>query len=205
MSARRTLFAALAAAAVAQTALLIKIVYDRHTLIKTGREIVVPVLPVDPRDFLRGDYVILGYTFGQMIRSSIPGGDSIARLDREDPVYVTLHPDGQKGWMPVGLSPVYPSTVAAGETVLKGRINYNYNDTVVAGVTNGQTAQRTNSNLSVRYGIESYFVPEGTGMAIEDNVRDKKVEAIVAVGQDGTAALKGLIVGGERHDDPPIL
>ncbi len=59
--------------------------------------------------------------------------------------------------------------------------------------------------VNVRYGIENCFVPEGTGRALEDKVRAHKIEAIVAVAADGTAALKGLIVDGERHEDPPLL
>ena len=40
---------------------------------------------------------------------------------------------------------------------------------------------------------------------MEASVRDKKIEALIAVDADGTAALKGLIIGGERHEDPPML
>jgi uncharacterized membrane-anchored protein len=57
----------------------------------------------------------------------------------------------------------------------------------------------------MRYGVETYFVPEGTGRALESKVRDHKIEAIVAVGADGQAALKGLVIDGERHVDPPLL
>lgn len=63
----------------------------------------------------------------------------------------------------------------------------------------------TFDTVAIRYGIESYFVPEGAGKALEQGVQDKKIQALVAVGSDGTAALKGLIVGGERHEDPPLL
>ena len=34
---------------------------------------------------------------------------------------------------------------------------------------------------------------------------EHKIEAIVAVGADGTAVLKGLVIHGERHVDPPLL
>jgi uncharacterized membrane-anchored protein len=57
----------------------------------------------------------------------------------------------------------------------------------------------------MRYGIETYFVPEGTGRALESQVREHKIDAILAVGSDGTAALKGLVIDGERHVDPPLL
>jgi len=51
--------------------------------------------------------------------------------------------------------------------------------------------------VPVTYGIESYFVPEGEGRALETLVGEKRVRALVAVGRDGTAALKGLLVDGK--------
>lgn len=147
---------------------------------------------------------MLSFPIGQMVRSEIAGADTVRHLKREDAIYVTLHRDAASEWRPVGLSPDYPSSVADGDTVLKGRINYNYETTPVARRSDGAATPPV-FNLGVRYGMESYFVPEASGKSIEDNVRERKVEAIVAVGRDGTAALKGLMIGGERHEDPPIL
>jgi uncharacterized membrane-anchored protein len=48
------------------------------------------------------------------------------------------------------------------------------------------------SNGRVEYGIESYFVQEGTGRKYEDAVRDRKLFAELRVGRDGTAALHAL-------------
>ena len=78
--------------------------------------------------------------------------------------------------------------------VLKGRV-----DTVWPG------AEGKPPNGRIRYGIESYFVPEGTGKEIESAVRDKKVRAVLAVGADGTAAIKALEVDGKRiHEQAPL-
>jgi uncharacterized membrane-anchored protein len=55
----------------------------------------------------------------------------------------------------------------------------------------------------VRYAIESYFVPEGTGKVLEEKVRDKKISAVLAVGSSGDVAIKALVVDGERvHQEP---
>ena len=78
--------------------------------------------------------------------------------------------------------------------MLKGRV-----------LTSWKSENPASTTLSVRYGIEQYFVPEGTGRALEAKVRDHKIKAIVAVSSDGTSALKGLVVDGERHEDPPLL
>ena len=41
-------------------------VIDRVRLLKTGREITLPIVPVDPRDLFRGEYVRLGYDIGRV-------------------------------------------------------------------------------------------------------------------------------------------
>ncbi len=49
--------------------------------------------------------------------------------------------------------------------------------------------------IEVEYGIESYFVPEGTGRMIEQ-ARDVKVR--VAIDSSGNSVIKHLLVDGER-------
>ena len=61
MTASRKLLLALAIVALAQTGVLASMVVDRTLLLKTGREIILPIVPVDPRDLFRGEYVRLGY------------------------------------------------------------------------------------------------------------------------------------------------
>jgi uncharacterized membrane-anchored protein len=194
MTMNRTFLGLLAAVALIQTAALGKIVYDRHTLIKTGREITMQVIPVDPRDIMRGDYVRLGYGISPMRRSSLQGGASLDGASRGDAVYVTIRPGADLAWTPVAVATSYPKDVTTGDAVLKGRIQYIWDE-----------SSNADANLNVTFGIETYFVPEGSGKPIEEAVRDKKIQALVAVGSGGTAALKGLVIGGERHEDPPIF
>ena len=184
----------LAAVALVQSAMLLKIVWDRQRLLKTGREIVMQVVPVDPRDIMRGDYVTLGYGISPMRRSALKDSASLTGLGRGAPVYVTIRPDTASNWTPVNVSVAYPADVADGDAVLKGRVQYIWDE-----------ANNDNANLAVTFGIESYFVPEGTGKPLEQSVRDKKIQAIVAVGPDGTAAIKGLVIDGERHEDTPLF
>jgi uncharacterized membrane-anchored protein len=44
-----------------QVGLIAAIVYDRARILREGREVALQTRPVDPRDFLRGDYVVLSY------------------------------------------------------------------------------------------------------------------------------------------------
>ncbi|MEQ1651343.1 MAG: GDYXXLXY domain-containing protein, partial [Hyphomicrobium sp.] len=172
----RTYWALLAAVALLQTGLLSKMVYDRQTLLRSGREIVLQVQPVDPRDLFRGDYVILGYAISPVSISPEANGAPLDGIMRGAPVYVTLSPDASGAWAVKQLSPAYPSSAAASDIVLKGLVQHVW-----------QGAKQGEKQYSIKYGIESYFVPEGTGRALEASVREKKIQAVIAVATDGTA------------------
>jgi uncharacterized membrane-anchored protein len=190
---RRYFWPLLIVVAVVQSAALFKIVYDKDHLLKIGREITMPVQPLDPRDVFRGDYVTLGYDISTLTKAKAP----TAKLDgllRGSTAFVTLTPQPGGEWSVSGVSEDFPAQVPASDVVLKGQVKSAW-----------ARADGSEKTLNVRYGIETYFVPEGTGRDLESKVREHKIEAIVAVGADGTAAIKGLVVDGERHVDPPLL
>ena len=54
-----------ALAAVIQVGLIAVMVYDRVRVLREGTEVTLQTRPVDPRDFLRGDYVVLNYEITQ--------------------------------------------------------------------------------------------------------------------------------------------
>jgi uncharacterized membrane-anchored protein len=181
---------ALGVVAAAQTALLGWMVFDRVSLLAHGREIVAEVVPVDPRDLFRGDYVVLSYRFSQTGDVDAPEG---ARPG--DSLYVTMKPTtGDADWQIVAVDTTYPATTAPENVVLKG---------VVDSVWSLTPGSKPRARL--RYGIESYFVPEGTGKRLEDLVRDKKIATVIAVGRDGEAAIKALMIDGKREVEEPLL
>ena len=55
----------------------------------------------------------------------------------------------------------------------------------------GESRERSRYNV-IAFGIESYYVQEGTGLDYEAAVRRGRVSAVVAVAPDGQAALRGL-------------
>ena len=59
-----------AAVAIIQVALISMMVIDRARVLRDGTEVALATRPVDPRDFLRGDYVVLNYEI-----SSLPAGE----------------------------------------------------------------------------------------------------------------------------------
>ena len=64
---------ALAVVALAQTGVLAYMVIDRVELLRNGREITLPIVPVDPRDLFRGEYVRLGFEVSRLPRDLLDG------------------------------------------------------------------------------------------------------------------------------------
>ena len=53
---------------------------------------------------------------------------------------------------------------------------------------------RSQGNGRATYGIESYYVQEGTGHDYEAAVRNRRLWAEVALASDGAASLRGLVI-----------
>lgn len=186
---QRNLWLAIAGVAVVQTAALCWMIWDRAQLLASGREIVLEVVPVDPRSLFRGDYVILSYEI-----SNIALPEAVRRLRRGEVVYVTLQETESGTWQVAKSSRELPVGTSADQVVLKGRVRYA-----------SAPARGTPGQVRVRYGIESYFVPEGAGRELEQLVREKKLSALIAVDDEGNAGIKGLVVDGERVYEEPLL
>ena len=170
--------------ALAQTGVLAAMVIDRTLLLKNGREITLPIVPVDPRDLFRGEYVRLGYDINSVPAMLLQG----PAPKRNEPFYVTIQKNPQGGWTPVKVTATFPNETDPDRVVLKARSGFSFP-----------------TNTRVTYGIESYFVPEGQGRRLEDLARQKKMAALVAVDAHGNAAIKGLIVDGVLQYEEPLF
>ena len=188
---RRSLWLAIIAVALGQAAVLGWMIWDRAALLANGREVVLDVIPVDPRSLFRGDYVILGYDIS---RYTLPPGMEVP--DRGSPFYVTLRKGADDAWQAVAGSSKPPASIEPGDVVIRGKVDH-------------ASAARNSANegpvVSLSYGIESFFVPEGTGRELEGMVRDKKISAVIAVNGSGEAAIKGLMSEGKRVYEEPLL
>jgi uncharacterized membrane-anchored protein len=184
MNTGRKLLLALVTVAVAQTGVLAAMVVDRITLLKTGREITLPIVPVDPRDLFRGEYVRLGYDINTVPAMLLVGPAPV----RNQSFYVTIEKNPQGGWTPVKVTAAMPQETNPDRIVLKGRSRLPF-----------PTSTR------VTYGIESYFVPEGQGRRLEDLAQQKKMAARIAVDARGNAAIKGLIIDGVVQYEEPLF
>jgi uncharacterized membrane-anchored protein len=156
----------------AQLLILVGMIALRAIPLVTGQTVLVRVVPVDPRDLFRGDYVILSYEFSRVAPQDIVGlseADSWKRSKYEGrTVYVPLVRDTDGvHWRAEKPTVVKP----ASGPFLRGQM------------------QRYGS---IQFGIESYYVQEGTGRRYEQAIRDRQLSAELAVTSSGQAALRAL-------------
>ena len=95
----------------------------------------------------------------------------------------------------------HPPLAQAGQVVIQGRIYAATGQPPKGDKDERFTAPRI---LSVRYGLESYFVPEGAGRDLERQAGAGVVSVLAAVLESGEAAIKGLRVNGDNHYINPL-
>lgn len=144
-------------------------VIKSEIIFSIGREILLETVPVDPRDLVMGDYVILNYKVGQLpkYQSYIPNKevytilninqDNVAQLDR--------------------ISFSKPSN----GIYLRGKMSKC--NTIFPFWKNG---------YCIAYGIESYYVKEHEGKPLERNLAKGTLVKVV-VDRDGNAKVKGFV------------
>jgi uncharacterized membrane-anchored protein len=177
------------AAILLQCALLVLMVADRMQILHEGREITLQTRPVDPRDFLRGDYVVLGYDISQLPAGALAGQPS---AERNPVVFVKLAPNADGVYEAVSVHAA-PVAVTAPEILIRGRVSYSC----------GSTSRTFCDRLTIRYGLENYFVPEGEGKKLEQARNQQKLRVVAAVLPSGRAAIKRLLLDGEPVYEEP--
>lgn len=176
-------------------------VYDRARILRSGSEIRLAVRPIDPRDLLRGDYVTLAYDISSLRAKLLDGDDTFKRHDR---LFVVLQQDSDGSAQPVSIHHRRPA-VTQGQIVLAGRVRNVSSDISAPVGSHGTECAAPCPAIAVAYGIESYFVPEGQGRAIERQRDFSKMEVLAAVDSRGHAAIKGLIVDGRLRYEEPLF
>jgi uncharacterized membrane-anchored protein len=175
---RKTLFYVIV---ILQIVFLMAIAGSKWYTICFGKTVLLKTLPVDPRDLFRGDYVILRYEFSEIDLNKIPVLGS-PDFKRYDIVYVKLRKVDQF-WHFVAISRNKPALEEQDDVFIKGIVRNAYD-----------------KKLSVDYGIESFFVPEGKGREIEEARQAIAVTAEIAVDQSGDSAIRRIRVWGRAFD-----
>jgi uncharacterized membrane-anchored protein len=173
-----------------QCVLLVLMVADRMQILREGREVTLQTQPVDPRDLLRGDYVVLRYDISQLPAGALAGKTAETR---NPVVFVKLAPNANGLYEAVSVH-AEPVTVTAPEILIRGRVTYSC----------GSTSRTFCDKLQIKYGLESYFVPEGEGKKLEQARNQQKLRVVAAVLPSGRAAIKRLLLDGEPVYEEPL-
>ena len=164
---RSKLAAGLVAAIAFQLVVLAGMVVNAALPLWTGTEIRVRTVPVDPRSMFRGNYARLTYEFGTLPENALR---EVEGLRPGEVVYVNLEPGEDDEYVFAGASLERP----ADGVFLRGRL-----------VT-------ISAPYRVRFGIEAFFAPKESALALEKDLRNGGT-AILMVNGSGRTALKDVV------------
>lgn len=140
----------------------------------TSERVRFNVIPIDPRDMMRGEYIILGYEF-----SRLPNDDSM--LDEGMQSYKNQSLNGNMKNVLVYVT-----------------LKFNIKENIYKGIYFSSTPPKSGRYIKgklkayniIEYGIESFYVQEGKGRIYEEAIREKKLVAEVYLAPDGSAQMK---------------
>ncbi|MEK7660359.1 MAG: GDYXXLXY domain-containing protein [Patescibacteria group bacterium] len=164
-----------------QIVVIVSIIIFKLSVLTGGTDIMLKIVPVDPRDVLRGDYVTFEYEISS-VESYYARSE---RIKNGDMVYVVLSPDGKY----YGVSNIQKNKPVNGQLFIKGRVDRGAEESQAdVGV------YRTfgGVDLHIVYGIEEYYIPEGKGRNM--SFWNTDAAARVSVDENGNAALKSIYV-----------
>jgi uncharacterized membrane-anchored protein len=164
-----------------QAAWIVATVAVQETRLHSGTIVLLETAPVDPRDLLRGDYVILNYKISTVPAALFPGG-----LTKETPpgtpVFVRLEKRGK--FHEIESASLEPIQSDSDHPVLRGKVSARWG-----------RGPDTNANrsLPLEYGLERFYVREGAGNP------QGKLTVAASVSRSGAAAIRQVFVDGQPY------
>ena len=149
---------------------------QEHAL-ATGKVILLETARVDPRDLLRGDYLILNYKISD-VPTNLFSPPVTKDLRHDTKIYVALTL-GTNHFYEVTRASTNEFAPSANEVLLRGKSSRSWNSP-------------TNS-IHVEYGIEHFYVTEGTGNPTG------KLTAQVVVSASGRGHVKEVFMDGKPY------
>jgi hypothetical protein len=123
---------------------------------------------------------------------------------RNDPVYL-LAARGDDGHIEPLSVHHEPPAAAPGQVVIAGRVTSSLQNLPTVAGSEEPPCLNPCPSLRVTWGLESYFVEKKEALRLETLQRAGQVEVLAAVGSDGRAAIKGLIVDGKLVYEEPLF
>ena len=192
MTGKKLIISALVLALV-QIGFLSWIIAGRAAILRSGKEVLLKVEPVDPRDLLRGDYVSLNNNISRIpvkLIANIPHG---AFSSEEGSITVRLKKGADVYWLPTAAwGGRAPAPAGPDEADIAGH------------VTAGWDLRSPDTTIAPDYGIDRFYVPEGEGMAIQSDMRVRPFGIKLALSAGGTAQIKALMDGDKALFEEPL-
>ena len=135
---------------VIQFAFILGTVINNESNLKSAQEIIVKLAPRDPRSLLQGDYVILPYDITRAPQKAIKG-------KHMKKFRVVLTPENNIYKFKEVITSTQNYALKQGDVLMNGKVQKRYR---------------------VVFGIENYFVEEGTGRDVERSAKYARVKII---------------------------
>lgn len=192
MASRRLILAAILLSLV-QIGFLGWMIAGRAAIMRDGSEVLLRVEPVDPRDLLRGDYVSLSYEITDIPSRMITNLREGEVATKAGVIFVRLRKEADGFWRAASASFDVPASLPPGadEADIRGEIAAGW-------------SLDPDASVRVRYGIERFYLPEGEGRAIENDMRVRPFSMRVAIDREGTAQIKALVDEGKTLFEEPL-
>lgn len=126
-----------------QFLVLMSVLAFKQYTVWTGETVLLKTTPIDPRDLVRGDFVAVRYEISTIDRAKVADDYKYPT----GPVYVELQRGTDGYWNAVAVHTERERSYD-GTVLIKGRVENGY---------------QSSSTISIHYGIEQVFVPEGSG------------------------------------------
>jgi len=165
-----------------------------------GEKILLKSAPVDPTSLFSGDYIRLNYDISTIeiknVNTDIDFSKAKSDYNSEEyrtmekqlqKVYVKLQKkDGDRFWSVVSMT--HDKPVAAPDEL------------VIMGHDGEYLAWTDKPSVRLKYGIESYYIAEGTGAQYEKSMSDKSSDTYVEVSVDrnGSAGIIAIYQDGKK-------
>jgi uncharacterized membrane-anchored protein len=152
-----------------QLVIIFSIIIFKMAVLAGGTEVLLKIEPVDPRDLLRGDYLTFSYEISNLASEFF----NYSPIKDDETVYVPLTRQGKYWVATFGVQKTKP--VNDGKIFIKGKIANSYGN-----------------RIHVIYGIEDYFIPEGSGQ--DFTFWSQEITAKIHIDKNGNAVLKQIYV-----------
>ncbi len=162
-----------------QSAWLLGTAAMQERVLRVGQVILLETQPVDPRDLLRGDFVRLNYKISDVPHERFFAPPMNGELPAGTTVFVALTPAGTNEFYQLARASTEWFTPASNEVILRGTV--------------AQSWRNSANSVHLEFGLEQYFVAEGTGNP------HGKLTVQAAVTKSGHANIKEFFVDGKPY------